>query len=91
MGSQVTLSRPHLVDSSPHKFTQPHKGVWGKGGGVFVVRGRGIVGDPVLDEHVSSAGPEGLVGVSHEVWRGDFCSGWGGGVEYKRKACEAFL
>ena len=63
------------MDSSRHKLAQPHKGGWGKGGGVFVVRGRGIVGDPVLDEHVPSAGPEGLVGFSHEIWRGNVCSG----------------
>jgi len=56
------------MDSSRHKLLQPHKGVLGEGGGVFVVRGRGIVGDPVLNEHVPSAGPEGLVGLSHEVW-----------------------
>jgi len=68
------------MDCSRQKLTQPHKGVWGKGGGVFVVWGRGVVGDPVLDEHVPSMGPEGLVGFSHEVWWGDVCSGWGGGV-----------
>jgi len=67
------------MDSTRHKFTQPHKAVWGQGRGVFVVRGCRIVGDPVLDEHVPSAGPEGLVGLSHEVWRGDLSSRWGGG------------
>jgi len=66
------------MDSPRHKLTQPHKGVWGKGGGLFVVWGRRIVGDPVLDGHVPSAGPEGLVGFSHEVWGGNFRSGWGG-------------
>jgi len=68
------------MDSSRHKLTQPHKGVWGKGGGVFLVWGRGVVSDPVLDEHVPSTGPEGLVGFSHEFWWGDVRSGWRGGV-----------
>jgi len=67
------------MDSSRHKLPQPHQGVWGEAGGVFVVGGRGIVGDPVLDEHVPSAGREGLVGFSHEIWGGNVGSGWGGG------------
>ena len=67
MGGQVALCRPHLMDSSCYKLTQPHKGVWGKGGGVLLVRGCRVVGDPVLDEHVPSTGPEGLVGFSHEI------------------------
>ena len=91
MGSQVAFSGPHLMDSSRHKFTQPHKRVWGQGRGVSVVRGCRIVGDPVLDEHVPSAGPEGLVGFSHEVWWGDLCSGRGGGVKYQGEASEALL
>jgi len=66
------------MDSSHHKLTQPHKEVRGKGGGIFVVRGRRIVGAPILDKHVPSPGPEGLVGLSHEVWWGDVRSGWGG-------------
>jgi len=44
-----------------------------------------------LGEHVSSAGPEGLVGLPHEVWRGNVRSGWGGGVKYKGKACKPLL
>jgi len=91
VGGQVTLRRPHLMDPPCHKLSQPHEGVWGKGGGVFVVWGRGIVCDPVLDEHVPSAGSEGLVGFSHEVRWGNISSGWGGGVKYKRKAREAAL
>jgi len=79
------------MDSARHKLTQPHKRVWGEGRGVLVVRGCRVVGDPVLDEHVSSAGSEGLVRLSHEVWWGDFCSWWRGGVKYKREAREAFL
>jgi len=70
VGSQVAFRCSHLVDPSCHKLPQSHKGVRGEGGGVFVVRGRGVVGSPVLDEHVPSAGPEGQVGLSHEVrWR----------------------
>jgi len=65
------------MDSSHHKLSQPHKGVWGEGGGVFVVRGRRIVGDPVLDDHVPSAGPEGLVGFSHKICWGNVRSRWG--------------
>jgi len=63
------------MDSSRHKLSQPHKGVWGDGGGVFVVRGRGIVSDPILEEHVPSAGLEGLVGFSLEIWWGNVLSG----------------
>jgi len=68
------------MDSPHHKLPQPHKEVWGEGGGVFVVRECGVVGGPALDQHVPSAGPEGLVGFSHEIWRGNVRSGWGGGV-----------
>jgi len=78
VGSQVALGCSHLVHPSCHKLPQPHKGVWREGGGVFVVRGRGVVGSPVLDEHVPSAGPEALVGPLHEVWRRNVRSGWGG-------------
>ena len=45
-----------------------------------MVRGRGVVGAPVLDEHVPSASSEGIVGSPHEIWWGDVRSGWGGGV-----------
>jgi len=68
------------MDSARHKLPQPHKGVWGERGGVFVVRGRGVVGGLVLDAHVPSTGPEDLVGFSQEIWRGNVRSGWGGGV-----------
>jgi len=80
VGSQVALRCSHLVDRSYHKLPKPHKGVWGEGGGVFVVRGREVVGSPVLDEHVPSAGPEGLVGPPHEVWRRNVRSWLGRGV-----------
>jgi len=80
VGGQVALCRSHLMDSAGHKLRQPHKGVWGEGGGVFVVRGGGIVGAPVLDEHVPSAGPQGLVGFSHEIRRGNIRSRSGRGV-----------
>jgi len=79
------------MESSCHKLVQPHKGVWGKGGGVFIVWGRGIVRDPVLGEHVPNMGSEGLVGFSHEVRRGNFSSGCGRGVKYERKGRQAFL
>jgi len=68
------------MDSSRHKLTQSQKGVWGDGGGVLVVRERRIVSDPVLDEHVPSAGPEGLVDSSLEIWWGNVRSRRGGGV-----------
>jgi len=68
------------MDSPRHKLPQPHEGMSGEGGGVFVVRGHGVVSDPVMNEHVPSAGPEGLVGFFHEIWRGNVRSGWGGGV-----------
>jgi len=55
------------MDSFRHKLPQAHKLVWGEGEGVLVVRGCRIVGVPVLDEHVSGAGPKGLVGLSHEI------------------------
>jgi len=79
------------MDSTRHELTQPHKGVWGEGGGVLVIRGCRVVSDPVLDEHVLSAGSEGLVSLSHEVWWGDICSRWRGGVKNKREACKALL
>jgi len=63
------------MDSPRHRLPQPHKGVWGEGGGIFVVRGRGVVGGPVLDEHVPTAGPESLIGFSHEIWRVNVRSG----------------
>jgi len=75
VGSQVALRCSHLVDSSCHKLPHRHKGVWGAGEGVFVVQRRGVVGSPVLDEHVPSARPEGLVGPPYEVWRRNVRSG----------------
>jgi len=52
---------------------------------VLVVRGRGVVGGPVLEEHVPGAGSKGPVGSSDEFGRGNVRS-WGWGVENKRKA-----
>jgi len=80
VGGKTALCLSHLVDSSRNKLAQRDKGVWGKGGGVLIVQGRRIVGDPVLDEHVPSASPEGLVGFSHEIRWGDVCPRWGRGV-----------
>jgi len=68
------------MDSSPHELAQPHEGVRGEGGGVFVVRGHRLVGVPVFDKHVPGAGSEGLVGSSQEIWWGNVRPGWGGGV-----------
>ena len=79
-GSQVALCCSHLVDPSCHKLSQPYEGVVGERGGVFLVRVRGVVGSPVLGEHVLSAGPEGLVGLPHEVWRRNLRSAWGRGL-----------
>ena len=41
---------------------------------MLVVWGRGRISGPVLEEHVPSAGPEGLVGSSHEFGGGNVCS-----------------
>ena len=67
------------MNSPRHALRQPHKGVRGKGEGVFVVPWCGVVGGPVLEEHVLGTGPEGLVGSSHELWGGNVRSGWEGG------------
>ena len=80
MGSQVTLRCSHLMDSPCHKLPQRHEGVWGEGGGVFVVRGWQVISGPVLEEHVPGAGPEGLVGSSHGSGGGNVRSGRRGGV-----------
>jgi len=80
VGGQVAFRGYHLVDSPHNKLPQPHKGVWGEGGRIFVVRERGVIGGPVLDNQVPSAGPEGLVGFSDEIWPGNVPSRWGGGV-----------
>ena len=56
VGSQVAFCRAHLVDSPCHKFSQAHEGMGGEGGGVVVVRGRGVFLGPVLVEHVPSPG-----------------------------------
>ena len=74
-----------------HKLPQSHKGVWGEGGGVFVIWGRGVVGGPVLEEHFPNAGSEGPVGSSQELWWGNVRSRRGLGVKNKRKARSAFL
>jgi len=59
--------------------------VWGEGGGVPVVRGCGVAGGPVLEEHVPSAGSEGPVGSAHQLWWGNVRSGWGGGREQEEE------
>jgi len=91
VGGQVALCGSDWVDSSCHKFPQTHERVWGEGGEVFIVRGcRGISG-PLLEEHVPRAGSKGLVGLSNEFRGGNVCSGWWGGLQDKREACEASL
>ena len=59
------------MDSSRHELPQSHEGVRGEGGGVLIVGGCGVVGDPFLEEHVLSGGPKGLVGSLHEFWGGN--------------------
>jgi len=54
---EVAFCRSHLVDSSCHKLSETQEGVWRERGGISVVWGGGGVGGPVLEEHVSSAGP----------------------------------
>jgi len=80
MGRQITPRCSHLMYSPRHELPQPHEGVWGEGAGVVVVRGCGVVGGPVLEEHGPSAGREGLVGSSPELLGGNVRSGWRGGV-----------
>jgi len=80
MGGQVALRCSHLMDSPCQELLQPHDRVWGEGGGVFVVRGCGVFGSPVLEEHVPGAGLEGLVGPSHEFRGGNVRFGWRGGM-----------
>jgi len=65
--------------------------VWGEGGGVLVVPERGVVGGPVLEEHVPSAGSERPVGSSHELWWGNVHSGWGGGHEEQEEGALGLL
>ena len=74
MGGEVAFSCLHLVDSPCQKLPQPHKGVWGEGGGVLAVIGSGCIGGPVLEEHAPSAGPLGPVGSFHEFGGGNFGS-----------------
>jgi len=78
VGGSVALRRSHLMDSPYHELLQTQKGVWGEGAGVSIVRGRGGVGGPVVEGHVPSAGPEGLVGLSHELGGGRLVPGGGG-------------
>jgi len=60
-------------------------------GGVLVVWGRRVVGGPVLEEHVPSAGSEGPVCSSHEFWWGNFHPGWGGGRVEQEEGAIALL
>ena len=57
VGGQVAFPCSHLVDSPRHELSQAHEGVGGEGGGVVVVRGCGVIFDPVLEKHVPSSGP----------------------------------
>ena len=85
VGGQVAFRRSHLVDSSCHKLPQTQERVRGEGGGIVVVWGSGLVGGPVLEEHVPSVVLKGLVGFSHKLGGGGFrflaeggCGGPGG-------------
>jgi len=80
MGGQVASSCSHLVNPTRHEFPWTHKWVWGEGGGVLVVRGRGRISNPVLEKHVPSMVPEGPVGLCHEFGVRDLCPGWREGV-----------
>ena len=80
VGGQVALCRSHLVDPTCHELPQAHEGLWGEGGGVLVVWGSGRIGGLVLEEHVPSAGPEGLVGLFHELGGRDVYSWRIGGM-----------
>ena len=81
VGGQLAFSCLHLVDSSCQKLPQTHKGVWGEGGGVFVVRGGGCISVLVLEEQVPNVVPECTVRLSHELWGRDLCPGWRGGMQ----------
>ena len=63
----------------------------GEGGGLLVVRGCRVIGDPVLGEHVLSRGAKGLVGSLYESCRGNVRPGWGGGVLDQKEVGEAPL
>ena len=77
----------HLVNSPAHKLPKAHKEVWGKAGGVFVVGGGGGVSGPVFDQQVSRPGPQGVVGMCHELgWR-DVAPRGEVGVEDEGEAC----
>ena len=56
VGGQVTFGSSHLVDPPCQEFSQAHEGVRGEGGWIFVIRGRGGIGGPVLEEHVPNPG-----------------------------------
>jgi len=80
VGGQVTFCRLHLVDFSHYELPWTHEGVEGVGGGVLVVRGRGGIGGPVLEEHLPSSRSQRLVGFSHEIRWGNICPMWGRSV-----------
>jgi len=65
--------------------------VRGERGGEVVVRGSGGVGGPILEEHVSGAGAQGLVRSFHELGGRDVRPRGGRGVQDQREVCEAFL
>jgi len=54
VGGQVAFCRSHLVDPPRHKLSQAHEGVGAEGGGIFVVRRRGVFFGPFLEEHAPS-------------------------------------
>jgi len=91
VGGKAAFCRSNLVDPPCHALPQFYKRVWGHRGGEHVVRGCGGVSGPVLEGHVSSADPKGLVGLARELRRGDVHSRWGGSVYDVWQACEALL
>ena len=72
---QVALRRSYLVDPPSQELPQAHESVRGEGGGILVVWGCGCILGPVLEEHVPSAGQEGLVGFFHGLAGGYVRSG----------------
>ena len=59
--------------------------MWGEGGGVLIVWGSGHIGGQVLEEHVPSAGPEGLIGFFHKLGGGMSVPGRGGACSTRGK------
>jgi len=66
VGSQITLSGPHLVNSPGHELAQAHKGPWLQRGGVQVVPWSREKGSPLREELLPYSLLQGGVGVVHQ-------------------------